>query len=41
MTKETNRGKAWTKPTVKQLGKIRDVAGAETPLAQGATNKKS
>lgn len=41
MSRKTLRHKVWTKPKVQRLGEIRDVAGAETPLAQGAGNTKS
>jgi hypothetical protein len=34
-------GQKWTKPVLKRLGKLKDVAGAETPKAQGSGNKKS
>lgn len=32
--------KAWTKPELKRVGTIADVAGAQTPIAQ-ANNAKS
>jgi hypothetical protein len=32
--------KAWTKPELKQIGEIKDVAGAQTPNSQ-ASNVKS
>ena len=38
---ETIVQKLWTKPEFRRLGEIKDVAGAETPLAQGAGNTKS
>ena len=41
MKKETIVQKLWTKPEIRRLGEIKDVAGAETPLAQGAGNSKS
>jgi hypothetical protein len=40
MTKEATRSKVWTKPAIKRLGEIKDVAGAQTPVAQ-ASNVKS
>lgn len=33
--------KVWTKPELKQIGQIRQVAGAQTPNAQAAGNTKS
>ena len=33
--------RGWTKPEVKLLGKIDDVAGAQTPVAQGVGGVKS
>ncbi len=33
--------RGWTKPEAKLLGKLDDVAGAQTPVAQGAGNAKS
>jgi hypothetical protein len=41
MKKETMSRKEWTKPEIRRLGEIKDVAGQETPLAQGAGNTKS
>jgi hypothetical protein len=40
MTTETTKRHMWTKPQIKRLGEIRDVAGAQTPVSQ-ATNTKS
>jgi hypothetical protein len=40
MTKETSSRKAWTKPEISRLGAIKDIAGAQTPVAQ-ASNVKS
>lgn len=40
MTKNAPK-KAWSKPELKRLGEIQDVAGGQTPLAQGAGNVKS
>jgi hypothetical protein len=31
----------WTRPQLKRLGRIEDVAGAQTPLAQAMGNVKS
>jgi hypothetical protein len=41
MKKEPIRPMAWTRPEIRRLGEIKDVAGQETPLAQGAGNTKS
>lgn len=41
MTKDVTKSRVWTKPEIKRLGEIRDVAGAETPKAQAAGNVKS
>lgn len=38
MAKEALR-KAWIKPALRHLGKIRDVAGAETPNSQAGNSK--
>jgi hypothetical protein len=40
MTKDSTGPKVWTKPRIKPLGEIKDVAGAQTPIAQ-ASNAKS
>jgi hypothetical protein len=40
VTKETAKRKAWAKPELKRIGKIRDVAGPQTPNSQ-AGNVKS
>ena len=39
MKKETASPAPWTKPEVRHLGKINDVAGAQTPLTQAANTK--
>jgi hypothetical protein len=39
MSKGTTRPKGWTKPQVKRLGEIKDVAGAQGAGAQGAGAK--
>jgi hypothetical protein len=39
--KQTTRTKAWTKPEIRRLGVIKDVAGAEVAKAQSAGNVKS
>ena len=31
--------KNWSKPTIKRLGTLKDVAGAQTPVAQATTTK--
>ena len=41
MTKDAKGLRAWTKPEIKRLGEIKDVAGNQTPLAQSAGNTKS
>lgn len=41
MTKVATKSKSWVKPAVKRLGELKDVAGAETPNAQGAGDVKS
>lgn len=41
MRKQANTPKVWTKPQIRRLGEIKDVAGAETPLAQAVNNTKS
>ena len=41
MNKDSANKKSWTKPELKRLGKIRDVAGAQTPVAQAAGGVKS
>lgn len=40
MAREAKR-KAWNKPDLKRLGEIGNVAGQETPSAQGSGNVKS
>ena len=39
MTTETTRRQVWTKPEIKRLGEIKDVAGAQGAGAQGAGAK--
>jgi hypothetical protein len=39
MTKLAARSKGWTKPHVRRLGEIKDVAGAQGAGAQGAGAK--
>lgn len=39
MSNEVRKEK-WTKPELKRIGEIKDVAGAQTPLSQ-AVNAKS
>lgn len=34
-----SQDKGWAKPELLRLGKLADVAGAQTPLAQGAGAK--
>ena len=36
VTNDPARGKQWTKPRIKRLGKIKDVAGAQGVGAQAA-----
>jgi len=36
MTPDTPRLKVWTKPTIKRLGEIKDIAGAQGVGAQAA-----
>jgi hypothetical protein len=31
--------KAWTKPELKRIGEIKDVAGGQTPIAQATATK--
>jgi hypothetical protein len=40
MSKEIERHNRWTKPEIRSLGTIKDVAGNQTPKAQ-ASNAKS
>jgi len=40
MKTDSIKPKAWTKPELKHLGRIEDVAGSQTPLTQ-AVNTKS
>ena len=39
MNKEAVSSKQWTKPEVRRLGQIRDVAGSQTPVAQATATK--
>ncbi|HKX91513.1 MAG TPA: hypothetical protein VJM15_03710 [Sphingomicrobium sp.] len=39
MTREIPQRKVWTKPQLKRLGEIKDVAGAQGAGAQGAGTK--
>lgn len=39
MKNDSIKPKAWTKPELKRLGRIEDVAGAQTPLTQAANVK--
>lgn len=39
MTKEAAKRKAWTKPELKRLGEIKDIAGGQTPNAQAGNTK--
>jgi len=39
MKKETVSPRQWTKPEVRRLGEIKDVAGAQTPVTQAANTK--
>ncbi len=39
MTKEAAKRKAWTKPVLKRIGEINDVAARQTPLTQAVTAK--
>lgn len=41
MKKDMVTPKLWSKPEIKRLGEIKDVSGAQTPLAQSAGNVKS
>ncbi len=36
---QKSQDKIWTKPELTRLGRLADVAGAQTPLAQGNTAK--
>jgi hypothetical protein len=40
MTNDTIKAQTWTKPELRRLGRIEDVAGAQTPVSQ-AVNVKS
>jgi hypothetical protein len=39
MKKETVGPNRWTKPEIRRLGEIKDVAGAQTPVAQAGNTK--
>jgi hypothetical protein len=39
VTKEAARRKVWTKPELKRLGEIKDVAGPQTPNSQAGGAK--
>ena len=39
MSSATTRPKGWTKPEIKRLGEIKDVAGAQGAGAQGGGTK--
>jgi hypothetical protein len=39
MKNDSIKAKAWTRPEVTRLGKIEDVAGAQTPASQAAGAK--
>ena len=39
MKKYAVSSRAWTKPEIRRLGKINDVAGAQTPVTQAALTK--
>jgi hypothetical protein len=39
MNKEAVSSREWTKPEVRRLGQIKDVAGAQTPITQAANTK--
>lgn len=39
MTKSAKAARPWTKPEIKRLGDMKDVAGKETPLAQASATK--
>lgn len=39
MTTETTKRQKWSKPQIKRLGEIKDVAGQGPPLAQSSATK--
>jgi hypothetical protein len=39
MSQQKRQETIWTKPQLVRLGKLADVAGAQTPLAQGNSAK--
>ncbi|MEY4055245.1 MAG: hypothetical protein RL519_580 [Pseudomonadota bacterium] len=39
MSQQQRQETIWTKPQLVRLGKLADVAGAQTPLAQGNSAK--
>ena len=39
MKKQAGSSKRWTRPEVRRLGEIKDVAGAQTPVTQAALTK--
>lgn len=39
MKYESIKPKTWTRPELRRLGRIEDVAGAQTPVAQAANTK--
>jgi len=39
MKNDSIKPKAWTRPELKRLGRIEDVAGSQTPLTQAANTK--
>ena len=39
MTKDVSKRKAWTKPEIKRLGELKDVAGGTGSVTQGQPNR--
>lgn len=39
MKYDSIKPKVWTRPVLRRLGRIEDVAGAQTPVAQAANTK--
>jgi hypothetical protein len=39
MKKDLTKKQAWSRPELRPLGRIQDVAGAQTPLSQAANVK--
>ena len=39
MKKDAVSKSQWTKPEIRHIGEIKDVAGAQTPVAQAANTK--